>query len=113
MRNAMMVVRCKYCNIKCRPINENGSNMWQCDYHGAVVVRYLYVAPDKFTTCFIVPHKSDKYYMWFLPFSDEYKFSINKYERYLSNKSIVSLEFIPDITPENAINKLITYIMFS
>lgn len=114
MRSAMMVVKCKYCDIKCRPINENGSNMWQCDYHGAVRVRYLYLGEDRFTMAYLILYNNKSYYMWFLPFNDNIKFRIDKINPPpKTSETIMSLDFVPNIKPEEAASKLITYMMFS
>lgn len=124
------MINCKYCHRPTRKIQRHQFQLinWQCDYHGGVIVRYL--LSDNLsaishgevmaTTILVCKWKEETYHVVFIydP-QDPIKFRIDKvlpakYGRPEATEPIVTLDFLPlDITPENVMNKLPTYIIFS
>lgn len=133
-------MKCQFCQRACRKIapgmalskngRQRGGNnaiFWQCDYHGQVAVKYM-AAQDRpestteewLTTILVCLWKDTTYHVCFFYNNPEMdvKFRIDKVPMiaslYLSAEAIVSLDFLPtDITPENVVNKLPTYLLFS
>jgi len=93
---------------------------WQCDWHGAVRVRQTELHNDQspFNVLFVVLYKNDTYHATFFRnynlLSNLPKFRIDKINRNSKlSQVIITLNFYPDITPENVASKLPTYILFS
>lgn len=124
------MINCHYCARPCRKVNKmtlvNSATYWQCDYHGAVVVRYLLAVDHHIddlnwrTIILVCRWKDETYHVVFiLNTSEPIKFRIDKilphkFMRPELAEAIVTLNFLPeDITPENVMNKLPTYLLFS
>lgn len=119
---------CTYCQRKCRQVtyekHDSSSTVphWRCDYHGAVVVKFVpsisFQTDTWHMTILGFQHKETNYQLVFNygnPNVHE-KFRVEKvsYVRGQPNEPIVRLDFHPEnITPENAIQKLPTLILFS
>jgi len=114
MKSAAKVVHCNFCNKKCRSIDLNvgSSRSLQCDYHGAVVVYYLLNSNEELISYIFKMSLNDKkYWMQFVP-NGVVKFKIDITESG-KTKNVISLEYMPNIKPEDAQKKLLTYITFS
>lgn len=113
---------CKYCNRKCRPVapeRYDVGNHWRCDYHGQVVVQWVTPTDptnEWYTLILFCYYKDTKYAVKF------YYNNINVNEKFRVERPkprnmgvdiIASLDFHPDITPENVTRKLPTLILFS
>lgn len=124
-----MKKECQYCHRPVRKVSQARTTYWQCDYHGATVVKYLFaedngvVDQEWVTTIMVCLWKEQTYHVVFIHnTTDPVKFRIDKvlnvpYTKYGSPKlaeAVVSLNFLPvDITPENVSGKLSTYLLFS
>jgi len=134
-------MKCQFCQRACRKIapgkalshsgrQKSGTNLatfWQCDYHGQVAVKYM-AAQDRpdheteewLTTILVCLWKDNTYHVCFFHNNPEMevKFRIDKVRPIPDWKNyadaVVSLDFLPpDITPENVVTKLPTYLLFS
>ncbi len=87
---------------------------WQCDYHGAVMVRH-YKMDDLNLIGLVFPHNDQLYQATFVSDPSSPKppsFYIQK----LGNKVqdiVCSLDFHPDLNPDNILDKIKTYLVFS
>jgi hypothetical protein len=136
-------MKCQYCQRACRRIapgkalaqtksqvpGSNTATYWQCDYHGEVAVKFMAArdraegvegAQDWITTILVCLWKDNTYHVCFFHNNPdmEVKFRIDKVRSkptwLISADAVVSLNFLPpDITPENVVNKLPTYLLFS
>lgn len=89
----------------------------QCDYHGAVRVRRMDLNTGGYVISLVILNKEgEQYQMKFyydIPFLTNI-FQIHKMRRWPhASDVIMSLDFHPDLTPENAPKKLPTMILFS
>jgi hypothetical protein len=124
------MINCRYCHRPTRKVQRNNWSTinWQCDYHGGVMVRYLVseslaaISHGEIlaTTIFVCKWKEETYHVVFVyDLKDPIKFRIDKvlpakYNMPEATEPIVTLTFLPtDITPENVMNKLPTYLLFS
>lgn len=119
----MKEVICQFCNRKCRlDRGPAGMSFWRCDYHGGVVVKYFYPITDYETWhTLVMVYITDEatYHANF--FYDNpnttYKFRVDRVKKgwkgLLEATEIFTLDFYPDITPENLPNKITKYIIFS
>lgn len=118
---------CKFCNRPCRPCYEDKNSPsrsmydkhWRCDYHG-VAVKHIGYPPDELTSVVLsVQHKGYQYDCMFNYHKDQSTLSYPPFRIMKMNPSprtveiVVTLDFHPDITPENVYNKLPTLILFS
>lgn len=116
---------CKFCKRPCRPCYEdprsNSRSMydkhWRCDYHG-VAVKHIGHPPDELTAVVLTLNYKDNHYDCMFNYgfggntSDCFRIMrMHPYPRTV--EVIVSLDFYPDITPENIVQKLPTLILFS
>lgn len=121
-----MTFDCKFCNRKCRKVSpEKGDHdrapYWRCDYHGSVVVKHYWIndvmlQPMLSYVALIAYYKEDRYAACLMYNYDHYpyKFRLDKVNPYpKTTQSIITLDFHPDITPENVTQKLPTLILFS
>lgn len=120
----MNPVLCHFCQRKCRPFTESKNShspfrkSWRCDYHGSVVVKHIMITtadpPLLSTVILSVIHNDNTYDCSFFLGSITEKFRIDLNHRPPRTiETIVSLDFLPDITPENIAAKLPTYLLFS
>jgi len=120
----MNPVECYFCKRKCRPFIEDKNShapfrkSWRCDYHGAVVVKHLMITstePHTLSRVILsVIHNDHTYDCSFFLGSLTEKFRIDLNHRPPRTiETIVSLDFYPEITPENIAAKLPTYLLFS
>lgn len=122
------MINCHYCKRPCRKVRKANTNTiyWQCDYHGGVVIKYLTAIDNNITNqnwvtiIMVCKWKEETYHVVFiLNTEDPIKFRIDKVrpQRYLAVEladAVISLDFLPeDITPENVMTKLPTYLLFS
>lgn len=119
-----LLIKCTYCGRLCRSMYEIDSKdyrdreFWQCDYHGAVRVReyWSHEGITHIKTVLVVLYKDNRYQASIYYDNDPLaeKFRIDKINsKFKPNEIIVTLDFHPDITPENIAAKLPTYIIFS
>ena len=118
----MVMINCQYCNQPCRKVapgkfEQQRMPYFQCDYHGGTVVKYL--AQDTWRTTILVFHlKEATYHACFFydnPNLPE-KFRVDKVKNkpgQIGADSVFSLDFHPDITPENVQKKCAMYMVFS
>lgn len=117
-------VLCLYCKRMCRKVPGRKLDLmrhyWQCDYHGATVVKFAIPPMDSETwyNAILTVHFRDTIYdvvfLYDNPHSTS-KFRIEKAPTDIARSEIIfSLDFHPpDITPENVQKKLPTYLLFS
>lgn len=121
---------CKFCNRPCRPCYEDPKSAsrsmydkhWRCDYHG-IAVKHIGVPPDELTSLVLSVNYKDYQYDCMFNYDittpsggliATYPFRILKMNRAPKTvEVVVSLDFHPDITPENVVQKLPTLILFS
>ncbi len=120
----MREVICQFCQKKCRPdTGQSLSTYWRCDYHGDIVVKYMYPQENlkqNWHTLILVC-KTDHAYFHACFFYDNpdltYKFRIDRVVKLRNNqldaKEIFHLDFHPEMTPENARAKIGKYVLFS
>ena len=118
-------MKCQYCQRKCRKVApqkfDNQRAYWQCDWHGGTIVKFL----SEFdggetgwtTTILVCKYKDFTFHACFFynnPNIRE-KFRIDKLPNkpMSSTEAIFSLDFYPDVAPENIQKKFPTYILFS
>ncbi len=121
------MIECIYCKRKCRnfkPDPKTSSDVtsyWRCDYHGAVTVRH-YVGFDnlngerKITSHSLVAfYKDTQYQAVFFHYDDPpSKFRIDRINPYpRTTLTVMTLDFHPDLTPDNIQEKIKTYLLFS
>jgi hypothetical protein len=118
-----LLIKCTYCGKLCRPVYDIDTKDYkdrsshQCDYHGAVRVRefWSFDGSIHIKTVLIILYKDNRYQASIYYDNDPLaeKFRIDKYNSKLkTNEIIVTLDFHPDITPENIATKLPTYLLF-
>lgn len=125
------MINCQYCNQPCRKVapakhDVQRQSYWQCDYHGGTVVKYLYGnelshgvhgAHEWQTTILVFHFKEATYHACF--FYNNIipeKFRVDKVRNkpgQIGADSVFSLDFYPDITPENVQKKCAMYMVFS
>ena len=117
---------CEYCGRKCRPEGVqyiDGANFWCCDYHGATKVRYSkgnLLGDNWQNTTLIYTHNDNRYHAIFF-YDNKFvgcKFRVDRIKllkhREENAGMVFSLDFHPkDIKPENVIEKIQKYIIFS
>lgn len=115
-------VICQFCEKPCR-IEYAGITYYRCDYHGDIVVKYMY--PPKYCEnmdwhTLILVCKTDEYYYHAVFFYNNpeftYKFRIDRVKMIkgkLIGEEIFHLDFHPKMTPENARDKITKYVLFS
>jgi hypothetical protein len=116
------MIECIYCKRKCRsfkPDPKSSSDVtsyYRCDYHGAVTVKH-YVGLDQNVTShsLVAFYKDTQYQAVFFHYDGSpSKFRIDRINPYpRTTQTVMTLDFHPDITPENVQDKIKTYIMFS
>lgn len=111
-----MNVNCHYCNRLCRKNNAKYPIMtryvWQCDYHGAVRVWHAFIGEIKSITL-VVMHKEQAFHVVFSFNGDKKTFRIDRPTNSNPVNTIFTLDFHPDINPDNIAEKLPTYLTFS
>ena len=120
----MKEVICKFCERKCRwDLGLMGNvGYWRCDYHGGVVVKYNFSkdSNNPYYTIIMVYQTETMYYQANFFYDNPnfpYKFRLDNMKRgYLGKldaEEIFTLDFHPDITPDNLPNKITKYVIFS
>lgn len=117
-------MNCYYCQKLCRRFTPDGKQVdyttyWQCDYHGSVTIRHYPKIPSHadilYSHSLVLYYKDSKYQAIF--FHDDnsiYKFRIDKLNPYPRTvQMVMTLDFHPDLTPENVQDKIKTYLLFS
>lgn len=116
------MIECIYCKRKCRhfkPDRKHHSDVtsyWRCDFHGSVTVRHYVGLDNKLTSHSLVAfYREVQYQAVFFHYEDPpMKFRIDRINPYpRTTETVMTLDFHPDITPENVQDKIKTYIMFS
>jgi len=120
------MIKCHFCQRTCRKVVPNQKEFdrtpyWRCDYHGSTVVRQYYISVQAEPLCIshigLITYYKDLQYGAYLFFDEAHfphKFRIDKINPYpRTTQTVMTLDFHPDITPENVQQKLPTYIMFS
>lgn len=115
-------MQCIYCQRKCRhfkPDRKTSSDVtsyWRCDYHGSVTVKH-YVGLDQTCTshALMVIYRETQYQAVFFHYEGApSQFRIDKINPYpRTTQTIMTLDFHPDLTPENVQDKIKTYLLFS
>jgi len=117
---------CEYCGRKCRPEGVqymDSANFWRCDYHGGTKVRFSkgsLLNDNWHNTTLIYTHNDNRYHAIFFydnPYAGS-KFRVDKIKLLKHSEEnaemVFSLDFYPkDIRPENVIEKIQKYIIFS
>jgi hypothetical protein len=119
----MKEVICQFCQRKCRPdMIKSGGAFWRCDYHGGVVVKYYYpLTTDETWSTLVMVYNTDEatYHANFFYDNPKitYKFRVDRVKKgwrgILESTEIFTLDFHPEITPDNLPNKITKYIIFS
>lgn len=117
------MIECIYCKRKCRRFKpdykqtSDPTAYWRCDYHGAVAVRYYIGLDSQLTSHALVAFYRDVQYQALFFHHDGLlpcKFRIDRINPYPQTmQTVMTLDFHPDLTPENIQDKIKTYIMFS
>ena len=124
-----MIVNCKYCNRPCRKSAYDRFSFshlptFQCDYHGATVVRYIQEpSPTEWYITFLVFYYKEQPYQATFYYNDPPYFGNQKFqvEKITLKKPgsqrvqepVFTLDFHPEITPENVQKKLSMYMVFA
>lgn len=114
-------MKCTYCQRECRKTNTASTYTWQCDYHGSVRIQFTPIkTSDAECLCitFICRYKETNYRVNFyhgVTDPTHPKFSISKipFDPKKPSETVFTLDFIPEITPENVESKIPIYLMFS
>ena len=120
----MTNVECIYCKRKCQRTNKIST--WKCDYHGDIQISYSFPHEP-----YVISKESQYIMQYYMNYNDKL-YSMNFYYNYPSlivkftlnnvlfnsdigniSKTIFHLNFHPEITPENAISKLSTFLILS
>jgi hypothetical protein len=115
------MINCKFCQKPCRKI---GSATHQCDYHGGTVVKYVLnefrvnYDVDTYNTILVFSYNDKTYHASFLYDNNTpVKFRVDrvllKRYRIAGIEPVFTLDFHPNITPDNVQKKMQTYIMMS
>lgn len=105
---------CDYCSRPCRPTDVDLgfiSDLYKCDYHGAIIVLYAYQNSKHCYTQFRIKHKDAEYRIT-LVVADGSTRGFNFRIRGPAREVIFESDAKPNITPENAKEKLLTYLTF-
>lgn len=110
---------CPCCNKLLRKVQDTTftrQSYMQCDYHGSVRVWYQSVTDGAYNIILVLLYRDTTYHATFIHNNPglDHKFQITKPKRYpKTSELILTLDFHPDITPENIEKKLPTMILFS
>ena len=116
---------CPYCQRPMRRVQDDVTRTrpWQCDFHGAVRVwwdtgTFLEMEKPPYNITLVILYKDSTYHAKFFHDYDVLenlpKFRIDKVNRRpKTHQVILTLDFHPEITPENIETKLPTLILFS
>lgn len=122
---------CQFCQRLCRKVAPDKSQYgsinfrmgyWQCDYHGSTMVKFTYGSPPAIwhTTILGFFYHDATYQAYFYYDNDNIdmneKFVVYKMDAKQVNavdNRVFSLDFYPDITPENIQKKCSLLMVFS
>ena len=117
-------MKCTYCQAECRKIVTNdrptgrmNSPAYQCDYHGSVRVQFFEL-PNAYWASFICRYKETNYRVNFYggdidPTHPRFSIAKIPFDLKKPSETIFTLDFHPDITPDNVESKLPIYLTFS
>lgn len=119
------IVNCQFCQRPCRKV---ATTVYRCDYHGAIVVQYVLNAfranldIDTYNTILVFQYHDATYNATFINDSNNaIKFRVDKvlFKKgriaggTTINTLVFTLEFHPEITPDNVQKKMPLYMLMS
>jgi len=112
-------MNCKFCEHLCKDhVGPTGIPYVYCDKHNEAIVKYMPAGDIWLTTVIGFKYKDSYFHACFFDNNPNIKEKfridkiINAYYPTQYAESIISLDFQPDITPENVSEKLSKYLSF-